>query len=261
MTSQILRSTWASRMKSLSWNTTTSPSAVSWTSISIQSAPSSMPRSIAAMVFSGRAAAAPRWAMTSTRSSVRIPSRARMPPTRPATTMAASPARRTPIGRGRRSLVVPAAASSGSVSPASARNSRWSRLARAPVAKAVTSASARAQSTSSAINAAAASRRSAPVRGTIAAAAKPNIPATIAPIASLSASQIRRRRTRLPALTGHQRPALGEHRSGWPLAEQDEVQRQAPSRSAPARERGRAAAGSPRSSGRRSRTRAAAAAR
>ena len=31
-----------------------------------------------------------------------------------------------------------------------------------------------------------------------------------------------------PALTGHQRPALGEHRSGWPLAEQDEVQRQRP---------------------------------
>ena len=96
------------------------------------------------------------------------------------------------------------------------------------MAKAVTSASARAQSTSSAINAAAASRRSAPVRGTIAAAANPTIPATIAPIASLKREPDQEAQDEAPALTGHQRPALGEHRSGRPLAEQDEVQRQRP---------------------------------
>ena len=41
-----------------------------------------------------------------------------------------------------------------------------------------------------------------------------------------------------PALTGHQRPALGEHRSGRPLAEQDEVQRQRPADQRPSENEG-----------------------
>ena len=63
---QTFRSTPADFMKSLSWATMTSPSAVSCTSISTQSAPSSIALRTAAMVFSGRTPAAPRWAMIST---------------------------------------------------------------------------------------------------------------------------------------------------------------------------------------------------
>ena len=180
----------------------TVPSAASCTSISTQSAPSSMARRTAASVFSGASAAAPRCAITATGRSVvtrdiSVPAASSAPPM--ARTDTSATARNGRAGAGPRAR---GASGSGAATVAVA-NSVLVSTANAPCAQAATVALASAQTASNSRLPAAVSRRFPPVSTGRTETARPRPKATAAASPARIAAQ-----TRIMPMTRRRRPRI-----------------------------------------------------